>query len=93
MQFLTKGLHDVSESSEDVHMDKWHFWFVDERCVPLTHADSNYHAAATQLFIKVRLSWRHIGTVPLACPPTLAGAVPVGVGYTPWVSCRHPRVC
>ena len=55
VQFLAKGLRDVSETSEGVRLDKWHFFFVDERCVPLTHADSNYHAAMAQLFLAVRV--------------------------------------
>jgi hypothetical protein len=37
-------------------MEKWHIFFVDERHVPLTHADSNYHAAVSQLLLPVRAS-------------------------------------
>jgi 6-phosphogluconolactonase/glucosamine-6-phosphate isomerase/deaminase len=47
------GLHAVAESSADVHMELWHMFFVDERCVPLTHKDSNYSAVVTQLTAKV----------------------------------------
>jgi hypothetical protein len=54
LQFLTMGLHAVAESSADIHMELWHVFFVDERCVPLTHKDSNYSAVVTQLAAKVR---------------------------------------
>lgn len=31
-------------------IDRWHFWFGDERCVPSDHAQSNYRMANEALF-------------------------------------------
>lgn len=33
-----------------IDLARWHFWFGDERCVPSTHADSNYRMASESLF-------------------------------------------
>ena len=33
----------------------WHVWFVDERCVPLQHADSNYRALDSALLIGAKI--------------------------------------
>lgn len=46
LEFLKTGLHTVAEGGKDIGMDKWHFFYVDERCVPLDDKDSNHHAAA-----------------------------------------------
>ena len=35
----------VSESARSAVWDAWHVFWVDERCVPSTHADSNFGAA------------------------------------------------
>ena len=56
------GLRAVAENSEDVQMGKWHFYFVDERHVPLASDQSNYNTLASQLLLKVsvrvmRLLW------------------------------------
>ena len=45
-QFLKTGLQAVAENGADIKMDKWHFFYVDERCVPLDHDDSNHKNAA-----------------------------------------------
>jgi len=46
-----------------VKWDKWHVFYVDERVVPLDHADSNHLACTTHLFSKVPIPLEHIHTI------------------------------
>lgn len=38
---------------KDINFEKWHVFFVDERCVPLDDDESNYKACLEHLFSKV----------------------------------------
>ncbi len=55
---LPKSLGDALQlavdAGKDLHTDKWHIFYVDERVVPLDHADSNHAATAGALYGRVR---------------------------------------
>lgn len=42
IKILKTGLLNDPELSSQVHWEKWHIYFCDERLVPLDHDDSNY---------------------------------------------------
>lgn len=44
-QFIKTGLYDVAETGSAIGMQNWHFFYVDERCVPFTSDDSNHNNA------------------------------------------------
>ena len=52
IQFLVAGLRDIAEIGTAIGMENWHFFYVDERCVPFTDDYSN-HGAAAPLYDKV----------------------------------------
>ncbi|KAI9029451.1 glucosamine-6-phosphate isomerases/6-phosphogluconolactonase-domain-containing protein [Hyaloraphidium curvatum] len=41
---------DLKKRAADVHADKWEVWYADERCVPLTHPDSNHALCHQELY-------------------------------------------
>jgi 6-phosphogluconolactonase len=51
----------IGEST--VKWDKWHVFYVDERVVPLDHADSNYKASQDLLFSKVPIPQENIHAI------------------------------
>lgn len=54
---LPKNLEAAFQSCVDkgvnLHTDKWHIFYVDERVVPLDHADSNHAATHAAIYSKV----------------------------------------
>lgn len=54
---LPKNLGDalqlVVDGGKDLHTEKWHVFYVDERVVPVDHPDSNHAATAAVLYTKV----------------------------------------
>jgi 6-phosphogluconolactonase len=50
---LSAALESAIESGKELHMDKWHVFYVDERVVPLDHKDSNHGACTAAIFGKV----------------------------------------
>lgn len=49
--------------SKDADFSKWHVFFVDERCVPLDHPDSNYKALKDAVFSKLTIPDGQIYTI------------------------------
>jgi len=58
---------------KDVEWDRWHVFYVDERVVPLDHADSNHALCQTELWSKVPIPAENIHTID----PTLLADEPV----------------
>ena len=82
LQFLSTGLKACAENGRAIGMEHWHFFYVDERCVPLTSEDSN-HAAAGVLYQRVsnvtveRSTLRHLAALRVLrqCFYTFASAM------------------
>jgi len=58
-------------SIPDVEWDKWFVFFVDERCVPLDHADSNFKACDQYLFQQVPIPRSQIFVINPSLPPEM----------------------
>jgi 6-phosphogluconolactonase len=50
---LGEALQHVVDSGSDLQTELWHVFYVDERVVPLDHADSNHAATRAALYSKV----------------------------------------
>ena len=50
----------VSESARSAVWDAWHVFWVDERCVPSAHADSNFGAAERSWLVRIPIPRRQI---------------------------------
>lgn len=53
---LPKILSKHLVNNSHIEFDKWHIFFADERCVPLSHPDSNYHELRKELLDRLPLS-------------------------------------
>jgi hypothetical protein len=89
---LGEALQAAAAGGAELHTDKWEVFYVDERVVPLDHADSNHAATVAAVKGKVRegvcvggggalspslpLSLTALESLPLLLPPC-AGVVPV----------------
>jgi 6-phosphogluconolactonase len=51
---LGEALQAAVDGGRELATDKWHVFYVDERVVPLDHADSNHAATAAAVYNKVR---------------------------------------
>jgi 6-phosphogluconolactonase len=57
-----------------VSLSKVHFFWADERCVPLDHPDSNYAIAHAKLFAPLGVSPEHVHRIKGELPPGDAAA-------------------
>lgn len=72
-----KGVHAVLSGDEYRTKIPWnhvHLFWGDERCVPPTHPESNYHMAEETLLAKIAIPARHIHRVPAELPPIEAAS-------------------
>jgi 6-phosphogluconolactonase len=69
-QILFQKLAEKQMSWEKVHL----FW-VDERCVPPDHPDSNYDLTARVLLNHIDISWQNIHRIPGELPSERAAAL------------------
>ncbi|KAF9934725.1 suppressor of los1-1 [Linnemannia zychae] len=60
---LPKQLSAVLKYNKTIDFSNWIVYFADERCVPLTHAESNYHLAKSELFDYVDIPQENIHTI------------------------------
>lgn len=65
-KILGLGLRRVSS---EVDGQKWRIFFVDERCVKLTHDDSNYHAVDVELLRHLAIPETNVWPPPPALTP------------------------
>ncbi len=65
----------VTEPLRDkIDWSKWHVFWADERCVPLTHPDSNYRLAREALFDYVNIPTTQIYPIDDTLAPAAAAA-------------------
>jgi 6-phosphogluconolactonase len=57
---------------EDAQLDKWYFFWADERCVPLTDSRSNYNLAGREFFDKIDIPEQNIYPVEDSLSPHAA---------------------
>ena len=82
-KILAAGLTSLGDGA--VEWDKWHVFYVDERCVPLDHDDSNHLGASGALYEHVDIPAEQIHTInpDAGSPQAMAdGKSPSGSGGT-----------
>lgn len=72
-EILGTGLTAEPQRSQ-IDWPAWHVFWADERCVPLTHPDSNYRLAREQLFDYVDIPEAQIHTIDASLEPEAAAA-------------------
>lgn len=56
---LGQALQAAVTSGAELHTDKWHVFYADERIVPLTDADSNHLACKAAVYDQARAGHKH----------------------------------